>query len=217
MKNNYDYCLREVLKSEGGYTNDPNDKGGPTNFGITLADYRLYINKAGTAEDVQKMSLDQAKSIYRAKYWGAMKCDDLPSGLDYTVFDYGVNSGIKRAISVNNQYATITDPIKRINAINDERLHFLHNIRNGTDWVHFGRGWNARVARVRADSIKLATSKAPSIGGAVATGGAAAAGAANSYGQFFAHHWLAIGLTATAVGLLTYILINAYRTKVSNV
>ena len=44
MKSNYNDCLTRLLKDEGGYTNNPNDSGGPTNYGITLADYRKYIN-----------------------------------------------------------------------------------------------------------------------------------------------------------------------------
>src|SRR6266700_411770 len=97
MKNNYDDCLARVLKSEGGYTNDPRDPGGPTNFGITIADYRSYINRNATASDVRRMKIDQAKTIYKSKYWDKVNGDNLPSGVDYTVFDYGVNSGINRA------------------------------------------------------------------------------------------------------------------------
>jgi lysozyme family protein len=42
----YDESLRRLLVHEGGYTNDPADPGGPTNFGITIYDYRKYV-KAG--------------------------------------------------------------------------------------------------------------------------------------------------------------------------
>ena len=45
MKQNFNDCLNRLLKDEGGYTNDPNDNGGPTNFGITIADYRKYIDR----------------------------------------------------------------------------------------------------------------------------------------------------------------------------
>jgi lysozyme family protein len=46
------------------------------------------------------MRLDEAKAIYRAQYWNPLRCDALPAGLDYAVFDYGINSGIARAARV---------------------------------------------------------------------------------------------------------------------
>jgi lysozyme family protein len=152
MKQNYNYALQQVLKSEGGYTNDPKDPGGPTNFGITIADYRMYVNKNATVQDVKNMHLADAQSIYRSKYWNALQCDSLPSGVDYCVFDYGVNSGIGRARKVWNQVKT-DDPKTTINAICDERLRFLKSL---STWSHFGAGWGSRVATVRAGSLKLA-------------------------------------------------------------
>jgi lysozyme family protein len=40
------------------------------------------------------MKLEEAKEIYRTTYWDALRCDELPAGVDYPVFEYGVNSGI---------------------------------------------------------------------------------------------------------------------------
>jgi lysozyme family protein len=97
---NYDACLARVLKHEGGYTNHPSDPGGPTNFGITIHDYRRYIKANGTPADARGMTLADAAKIYRARYWHALRCDELPAGLDYAVFDYGVNSGTGRAAKV---------------------------------------------------------------------------------------------------------------------
>jgi lysozyme family protein len=155
MKENYEQALTEVLKSEGGYSNDPGDPGGPTNFGITINDYRSYINAHGTAQDVRRMTLDQAKTIYKSKYWDAVGCDLLPSGIDYCVFDYGVNSGIGRAKRILGEFPTVikTDPVKAINAICDERINFLRRL--GT-FRRFGQGWTTRVAHVRALSIVMA-------------------------------------------------------------
>lgn len=152
MKQNYDLCLKEVLKSEGGYTNDPADPGGPTNYGITIHDYRSYINPHGTAHDVKEMTVDQAAQIYKTKYWDAVNGDELPSGVDYTVFDYGVNSGVNRANRIHLRFADKT-PIETIDAICDERLAFLESLHT---WPHFGKGWGSRVAHVRALSKQLA-------------------------------------------------------------
>jgi lysozyme family protein len=96
----YDEALRRVLVHEGGYSNHPSDPGGPTNWGITIHEARAYWKKEATADDVRSMPVDVAKNIYRSKYWDAMCCDNLPAGVDYAVFDYGVNSGIARAARV---------------------------------------------------------------------------------------------------------------------
>jgi lysozyme family protein len=85
----YDAALARLLAHEGGYTNHPADPGGPTNFGITIFDYRKYVKPDATAADVRAMKLDEAKAIYRAKYWVAQRCNELPAGVDYATFDYG--------------------------------------------------------------------------------------------------------------------------------
>lgn len=174
MRWSYDQCLERVLAHEGGYTNDPRDPGGPTNFGITIYDYRKYVKAGATAADVKRMSLAEAKSIYRSKYWDALSCDDLPAGVDYTVFDYGVNSGIGRAGKVLRRVLGLPDAnwrvgadviaaVKRaesskvIVAINDERLTFLKSLRA---WRAFGVGWGRRVADVKAFSLELARNPA---------------------------------------------------------
>jgi lysozyme family protein len=96
----YEVALKRLLSHEGGYSNHPSDPGGPTKFGITIHDYRKYRKPKATAADVRAMRVDEAKAIYRSKYWDAVRGDELPAGLDYAVFDYGVNSGTARAISV---------------------------------------------------------------------------------------------------------------------
>ncbi|MBV9239020.1 MAG: glycoside hydrolase family 108 protein [Xanthobacteraceae bacterium] len=165
----YDQCLERVLAHEGGYTNDPRDPGGPTNFGISIYDYRKYL-KPGATADVKRMSLAEAQRIYRSKYWDALCCDDLPAGVDYTVFDYGVNSGIGRAGKVVRRVLGLSDADWRVNAdviaalkksepgkviiaINDERLTFLKSLRT---WRTFGVGWGRRIVEVKAFSLELA-------------------------------------------------------------
>ena len=206
-KQNYDFALNGLLKDEGGYTNHPSDPGGPTNFGITLADYKKYINKNGTAEDVKNMTVLQAKSIYRKRYWDALDCDNLPSGVDYAIFDYGVNSGVGRARKINAKFASITDSVKRINAICDERMAFLKRLKT---FPVFGRGWTARVSGVRQNSIKLAKST-PTKEAVKKTGFMAAVmaslGAAWEWGV---SHWQYF-LIAGGIALSTYLIYDIYK------
>lgn len=159
-----------ILKSEGGYTNDPRDPGGPTNFGITIYDVRLYVKKNATAADVRALTKDQAIKIYESKYWDALDGDALPAGMDYTAVDYGVTSGIARSgrvlrkvLGLPTEDWHITDDVmaalkKRaltavIRQVNDERSAFLHRL---STCDRFCGGWDRRVASVKAISLKMA-------------------------------------------------------------
>ena len=166
---NYAEALRRVLAHEGGYTNHPDDPGGPTNFGITIADYRRYVKADASAADVRAMRLDEAKAIYRARYWDAMRCDELPCGLDYSVFDFGVNSGNARAvkylqrligIAPNGEMtkAALAAANKRdagdlVERLCDARLAFLKGLKT---WPVFGKGWGRRVGEVKAVALAMA-------------------------------------------------------------
>jgi lysozyme family protein len=169
----YGEALRRLLAHEGGYTDHPSDPGGPTNYGITIHDYRKHAMPGATAADVKAMTLAEAKSIYRTKYWDALRCDELPAGVDYSVFDYGVNSGIGRSGKVLRRLCGLPDrtyivddevlaavrrrdPATLVIAINDERLAFLKRLRT---WPVFGKGWGRRVAEVRAASLGMAAAK----------------------------------------------------------
>jgi lysozyme family protein len=166
----YDEALRQLLVHEGGYTNDATDPGGPTNFGITIADYRQYVKADATAADVKAMRIDDAKAIYRARYWNTQACDALPAGVDYAVFDYGVNSGIvrsgkvlRRVLKLPDGGGTVTDVVVAaaraaeapalIGDICDERLRFLQSLKT---WDVFGKGWSRRVAKVKAVALAMA-------------------------------------------------------------
>ena len=112
MQSTFETCLSLLLVHEGGYTNHPSDPGGPTNFGITIEDYRRYVKVNATAADVRRMRLDEAKIIYREKYWDAQRCDELPAGVNYAVFDYGVNSGTGRSGKVLRRMLGLPDELE---------------------------------------------------------------------------------------------------------
>lgn len=168
----YDEALRRLLVHEGGYTNHPSDPGGPTNFGITIGDYRRYVKPDATAADIRAMRIDEAKAIYRAKYWNALRCDALPAGLDYALFDYGVNSGTSRAVKVLQRILGFPDDGRMTDAllaaarkrpagelvtqVCDERLAFLKRLKT---WPVFGAGWGRRVSEVRAAALAMARGK----------------------------------------------------------
>jgi lysozyme family protein len=128
------------------------------------------VNPGATAADVRAMTVEEAKRIYRARYWDAQRCDELPAGLDYAVFDYGINSGIGRSVKVlrrllglSDRSVTISDdvigathavdPTTLVSRICDERLRFLRSLRT---WPIFGAGWGRRVAEVKVAALAMA-------------------------------------------------------------
>ena len=172
---NFDEALRRLLRDEGGYGHHPSDPGGPTNFGITLTDARRYWKAAATADDVRTMPVSVAHGIYRRHYWAALRCDELPDGVDYALFDYGVNSGVgragkvlRRSLGLPDHSGAVTDdvvdtarrfdPAKLVTAICTERLAFLKSLRT---WPVFGRGWGSRVASVQSTALAMARKTPP--------------------------------------------------------
>lgn len=176
MLTDYEPSEARVLIHEGSQYTDgvcPYDPGGPTRWGITLTDARLHWKKDATAEDVRTMPRSVAQAIYKAKYWDACRCNDLPAGFDDCVFDYGVNSGVARAGKVVRRLVGLptndwrfTDevfaairlrkPADLINAMCDERMRFLKSLRI---WPTYGNGWTRRVAEVRGIDLKLAANE----------------------------------------------------------
>ena len=102
MDRNFERALLLVLKHEGGFVNHPKDPGGATNLGVTIGTAkRLGIDVDGDGDtdilDIKKLKPSDAAKVYRAEYWNKIKGDHLPSGVDYAVFDFAVNSGPGRA------------------------------------------------------------------------------------------------------------------------
>lgn len=92
-QDNWEICLETILHHEGGYVNHPKDPGGETNLGVTK---RVYEEWGGT-KDMKELTVEDVAPIYKTNYWDRVKGDQLPSGLDLCVFDFGVNAGTGRA------------------------------------------------------------------------------------------------------------------------
>lgn len=90
----FNQALTFVLQWEGGYANNPADKGGETNKGITWKTYNAYRDSQSLPrQSVRFISNREVFEIYKDSYWDAAHCNELPSKLAQTVFDWHVNSG----------------------------------------------------------------------------------------------------------------------------
>ena len=172
MKHNFDKCLQLVLKHEGGYVNHPNDPGGMTNYGVTKKVYEKYLGKEVTETDMKDMSLEHVGEIYKKKYWDKVRGDDLPSGLDWAVFDFAVNAGVSRAAKVLQGFiATSVDGVigsGTLKAIDNyptslkgvievytaQRSSFYRSLKN---YDTFGKGWDRRCYETRVTAIEMLT------------------------------------------------------------
>lgn len=145
---NFERCLAITLKWEGGYSNHPDDPGGPTMKGIIQREYNSWRKKQGRrTRPVRQIEESELRAIYRIEYWDAMACDGLSAGMDLCVFDAAVNSGVGRA---RKWLEDATD----IDAFCDRRLAFLQGL--GRLWRVFGAGWRRRVAGIRNDAHLMA-------------------------------------------------------------
>jgi lysozyme family protein len=94
----FDTALEKTLAFEGGYANNPADRGGETNHGITQRVYDAYRKTTGqNARSVREIDDNEVREIYRTDYWNPCNCDALPAELAYAVFDMAVNSGVWNA------------------------------------------------------------------------------------------------------------------------
>lgn len=124
---NFEEAVSFVLKWEGGYTNDPNDPGGETKYGICKRSYPTL--------DIKNLTLDKAKEIYYQNYWLKAGCDELSPPLDIIVFDTAVNCGVGRAKEFLEISSDWKDYLLR-------RIAFYTELKTAKFYI---RGWVNRV------------------------------------------------------------------------
>ena len=92
---NFEKFLSVVFGNEGGYSNNPHDRGGETNLGITQSTLdRAQLEFTGLPSSVKDLTRAQAEEIYRVFYWEESKADMLPYPLCTLHFDAAVNHGV---------------------------------------------------------------------------------------------------------------------------
>lgn len=166
MRTNFDPCLSEILKHEGGFSNHSKDPGGITNLGVTKKTYEAWVGFPVTVDIMRSLTPAHVKTLYKVRYWDAVKADDLPAGLDLCVFDFAVNAGPVRAAKYlqmmvaagvdgkigPKSLARVASYIKvhgvkhAIERYQDMREAYYRKLKT---FPTFGRGWLRRVEEVR--------------------------------------------------------------------
>lgn len=163
MEANFDTETQWLLVHEGGYVNHPKDPGGATNRGVTQRTYDGYRKRMGLPiQSVRSIIMLEVLDIYKTQYWDKIAGDQLPTGLDYAVYDFAVNSGPKRAVQFlqellgnvaadgimgNQTLGALAafgpkDMPGLIEGYCEKRWNWMQTL---TTWSTFGTGWTRRV------------------------------------------------------------------------
>ena len=157
------------MKSEGGFVQDSNDSGGATNLGVTIATWKAYVNRPVSVQEIKDLTPVMVKPLYKQNYWNPAGCDILPSGVDYVVFDFAVNAGVKRSIkclqkavgaeadgilgSITQALIRQSNPMDVVEHFTEEKIAFYKSLNN----PHFEKGWLARADKVEANAEQMFT------------------------------------------------------------
>ena len=169
MKDYFDAALKAILHHEGGYVNHPADPGGMTNLGVTKRVWEEWVGHEVDEKAMRNLTPEIVGPMYKVKYWDKIKGDELPTGVDYVVFDAAVNSGSGRAakwlqacVGVEPDGGIGPKTLAAVNAFDTNqliedyakrRLSFLMDLQT---WDTFGKGWGRRVAEVQKTGLDMA-------------------------------------------------------------
>lgn len=113
MSKTFERLIGPLLDREGGYVNNPNDSGGETNFGITVALARRW----GYTGRMRELPRDTAIHIYKREFWDSLRLDEVAAmseAIAEELFDTSVNAGqsvaagfLQRCLNVLNQQARV--------------------------------------------------------------------------------------------------------------
>jgi len=90
--------INDIIDAEGGFTDNINDAGGPTKYGVTQETLSAYRKQVVSVDDVRRLSRSEAFTILKYRYVVDPLIDTLPSPLIPAVADFSVNSGASQAV-----------------------------------------------------------------------------------------------------------------------
>jgi lysozyme family protein len=162
---NFEYSLAQVLKSEGGYTGPKGlkgDPGGETNMGVTKAAWSTWLKRPIADGEMANLTVADITPFYKALYWDKSYCNQLPTGIDYMVFDASVNMGVGQSIRLlQRSLGCVPDGVigpNTIKMINQSKVSDMIDklsaqkemfYRSLALFHTFGKGWLNRVERVK--------------------------------------------------------------------
>jgi lysozyme family protein len=168
MLSDWQKSFELMLKSEGGYVNNPADPGGMTNLGVTKATWENWVGRASDEAEMRGLTPEKVEPLYKKKYWDAVRGDELPTGISYLCFDFAVNAGAGRSIKTLQTAVGVTpdggfgpmtmaavqavDPVELIERFSQAKEDFYRSL---TTFATFGKGWLNRVADVKVKASAM--------------------------------------------------------------
>lgn len=141
-----DDILEQILKSEGGYVDDPSDLGGATNYGITIATLVEYKGRPVIKAEVKALTKEEAKEIYRSRYVAPFSQWSGDPALLYLLVDSAVQHGVGRISHWLEELKTL-DPDVVYHRILKKRIQFYGEIITSRPAnAKFAKGWMIRVS-----------------------------------------------------------------------
>lgn len=163
MNKMFDIAFARVIGHEGGFQNDPNDRGNwttgrvgegenkGTKFGLAAMTYPDL--------DIEGLTVEQAKEIYLRDWWYALDMPQFMPAMQYQMFDAAINHGMRNATKMLQRAVGSPDDgiigpntMRAVRAMHlgdilllflAERLEFFTDIKT---FDRYGRGWSRRVA-----------------------------------------------------------------------
>jgi lysozyme family protein len=162
MQSNWDNAFKMMLASEGGYVNHPSDPGGMTNLGVTKRVWEEWTGKESNEAEMRALTPEMVEPLYKKRFWDACRCDEMPSGIDYLVFDFAVNAGPGRSAKILQTAVGVTPDggigpmtLAAVNKFESDELIEKFSqakedfYRSLNTFETFGKGWLNRVAAVK--------------------------------------------------------------------
>lgn len=151
-----------ILRWEGGFVNDPDDAGGATNKGVTIATFRQFYGADATVEQLKHITDEQWFNIFKSGYWDRWRADEIAcQSIANIVVDWVWASGSHGITQVQKILGVDTDGIvgpKTLAALNGRpadplfhqiraaRIAFVENIvRRKPSQRKFINGWKNRI------------------------------------------------------------------------
>lgn len=175
MKDNWKTSFDFMQESEGGFSDDPDDSGnwlpdgrkGCTNLGVTQTTWESWVGRQSNEKEMRNLTHALVEPMYRRKFWDACRCNDLPNGVDYLVFDLAVNAGVGRSAKTLQSFVGATpdgaigpltlaavskfDSIELVNKFTDEKVAWYKSLKN----PKYEQGWLNRAAIVRQRALTM--------------------------------------------------------------
>jgi len=163
----FDKAFEHLIINEGGYSNDPMDKGGKTIYGITSknypATYKIVFDLY--KDGLKELALDTAKRFYQKEFWNDMYENINDSSLAFKLFDLGVNMGVKKAVKFLQQTINKLLQKEQLTAdgiFGEQSLYYANRIERELlyrsyidtagmyykrlwNYFKFGKGWMTRL------------------------------------------------------------------------